>query len=56
MDQKWQYRVTPIGPNLNTADIQKMLDQAGDDGWELVTVFLNAISGFNSFIFKKQKL
>jgi hypothetical protein len=34
MDQKWQYRVTPIGPNLNTADIQKMLDQAGDDGWE----------------------
>lgn len=47
--QKWEYHVTT---NNQTQDT---LNSLGNDGWELVTVYVSRTGGYNVFVFKRPK-
>jgi hypothetical protein len=43
-NERWEYRVMAMGidgffgPNIDIDQLRQYLDQAGDDGWELVNI------------------
>jgi hypothetical protein len=63
MTQRWRYftlsqKAGFLGvkwdhPDYADLDVDAGLDRAGRDGWELVSVFLQPMTGAATFIFKK---
>lgn len=53
--QQWEYRVETIGSMLGTRDenIQGMLDEWGEDGWEAINVFTPSGSGKITLVAKR---
>jgi hypothetical protein len=58
MSTQWAYKVVEISPTLfkgiSTEEVQEMLNQHGQQGWELMHVNQLAIN-MQTFYFKKPK-
>jgi hypothetical protein len=52
MIEKWEYRLMPLAPERDPMQIQEALNATGDEGWELVAVYIST-AGFNTFVFKR---
>ena len=50
--EKWRYRLITFPPNRDLEQVQEALDDAGGDGWDLVTLF-HTTAGYNVFVFKR---
>lgn len=47
--KKWEYHITA------GSQTQETLNSLGNEGWELVTVYLSSSGGYNVFVFKRPK-
>ncbi len=52
--QKWEYNLLVQNPNTECARCEEALNGLGQDGWELVTFYVNG-AGDNVFVLKKLK-
>jgi hypothetical protein len=48
-----KYAVGELHPNTNPQRISDLLNRAGGDGWELVTVVNNSSRGFVQYFFRR---
>ncbi len=51
---KWRYYLLVENPSRDIAEINKVLDSLGEEGWELTTTYMNG-AGNIVFIFKKSE-
>jgi hypothetical protein len=54
MTEKWEYKVMPVAPEQKTQEIEKILNGLGDEGWELVSMYLTP-GAYNAFVMKRPK-
>jgi hypothetical protein len=50
--EKWEYNLLVQSPNTECARCEAALNGLGEDGWELVTFYVNS-AGDNVFVLKK---
>ena len=52
--EKWEYNLLVQSPNTECASCEAALNGLGEDGWELVTLYVNG-AGDNVFVLKRLK-
>jgi hypothetical protein len=52
--EKWEYNLLVQSPNTECAKCEAALNGLGEDGWELVTLYVNG-AGHNVFVLKRLK-
>jgi hypothetical protein len=52
--EKWEYNLLVQSPNTECAECEAALNGLGENGWELVTFYVNA-AGDNVFVLKRPK-
>jgi hypothetical protein len=52
--EKWEYNLLVQSPNTECARCEAALNGLGEDGWELVTFYVNG-AGDNVFVLKRLK-
>jgi hypothetical protein len=55
--QKWEYFVTPLGPNLGAKEAREFLNKQGDEGWEFIDTLPGKAGGAEMplIVFKRPK-
>ena len=52
--EKWEYNLLVQSPNTECAECEAALNGLGENGWELVTFYVNG-AGDNVFVLKRLK-
>jgi hypothetical protein len=52
--ETWEYQLISLANDRDLLQIQDLLNSAGHDSWELITVYPSA-AAYNIFVFKRRK-